>query len=120
MGKYCLLQPYLSQLLKVPMHLLETILAQMSSINQPQRQFIAVWRTTLTLFHGKATFRNLSRYSDFNEKTYARGCRRSFNLVEFNRLARATRTKGEKTLIAAMDCSFTKKSGKHTYGLGKF
>jgi hypothetical protein len=43
------------------MRLLETILRQMSSVKKSQRQFLVTVLTTLMRFHGKATFRNLSR-----------------------------------------------------------
>jgi hypothetical protein len=58
------------------MRILETILRQMSNVKNTQRQFLTTLLMTLMLFHGKATFRNLSRYSDSDEKTYARGFRR--------------------------------------------
>jgi hypothetical protein len=92
----------------------------MSNVKKSQRQFLATLLTTLMLFRGKATFRNLSRYSDYEEKTYARGFRRSFDFVEFNRLAIAPLIQNQETLVAALDCSFIRKSGKHTEGLGKF
>ncbi len=45
------------------MHLLETILRQMSSVKKSPCQFLVTVLTTLMLFHGQATFRNRSRYS---------------------------------------------------------
>jgi hypothetical protein len=71
-------------------------------------------------FRGKANFRNLSRYSEFNEKTYSRWFRRDFNFVEFNNISLAEISNSDNTLIAAIDCSFINKSGKRTYGLDKF
>jgi hypothetical protein len=50
---------------------IEFIIAQMSNVYKPQRQFFLVLMTTLMCFRGKANFRNLSRYSDCNEKTYS-------------------------------------------------
>ena len=40
--------------------------------------------TILTL-RGKVTFRNLSRYSAYSEKTYARQFAQPFGFVAFNR-----------------------------------
>ncbi len=101
----------------------------MSNVYKPQRQFIIILFTTLMCFRGKANFRNLSRYSDYNEKTYSRwftplcsvtASRRDFDFVEFNNLSLAEISNNNNTLIAAVYCSFINKSGKQTYGLDKF
>jgi hypothetical protein len=102
------------------MSIIETVLHQMSSVSTPQRKFMTVLLTTWMCLRGKAHFRNLSRYSDRHEKTYSRGFRRQFDFVEFNRLSLADLFAGDTLLIAAMDCSFSEKSGKHTYGVDKF
>jgi hypothetical protein len=102
------------------MSIIETVLRQMSSVSTPQRKFMMVLLTTWMCLRGKATFRNLSRYSKVSEKTYSRGFRRQFDFVEFNCLSLADLLAGGTLLIAAMDCSFSEKSGKHTYGLDKF
>jgi hypothetical protein len=102
------------------MKLLETILEQMSSVNKAQRKFVMVVLTSLMCLRGKANFRNLSRYSDLNEKTYSRGFRRDFDFVKFNQLSLDQINLSDHMLVAAMDCSFISKSGKHTYGLDKF
>jgi hypothetical protein len=61
----------------------------MSNVYKPQRQFIIILLTTLMCFRGKVNFRNLSRYSDYNEKTYSRWFRRDFDFIEFNNLSLA-------------------------------
>ncbi len=101
------------------MNRIKLILAQMSNVYKPQRQFFLVLMTTLMCFRGKAHFRNLSRYSDYNEKTYSRWFRRDFDFVEFNNLSLTEISNNDNTLIAAVDCSFVNKSGKQTYGLDK-
>jgi len=102
------------------MNLLETILEQMSSDRYAQRQFLVVVLTSLMCLRNKANFRNLSRYSDYHEKTYSRGFRRDFDFVKFNQLSLSQIRSSGHTLIAAVDCRFINKSGKHTYGLDKF
>jgi len=102
------------------MNLLETILEQMSSDRYAQRQFLVVVLTSLMCLRNKVNFRNLSRYSDYHEKTYSRGFRRDFDFVKFNQLSLSQIRSSGHTLIAAVDCSFINKSGKHTYGLDKF
>ena len=69
---------------------------------------------------GKVNFRNLSRYSDYCEKTYARHYCRPFAFVEFNQRLVNEIVSADHELIGVMDCSFIPKSGKETYGLGYF
>jgi putative transposase len=70
---------------------------------------------------GRANFRNFSRYRDYHEKTFSRWYRQSFNFVEFNRLLwLPINSDRSPVMIAALDCSFIRKCGKHTEGLGKF
>lgn len=69
---------------------------------------------------GKVNFRNLSRYSDYCKKTYARHYRRPFAFVEFNERLVTEIVPADHELLGVMDCSFIPKSGKETYGLGNF
>ena len=59
-------------------------LSAMTGLFKPQQKFITSLLLTLCLFRGKATFRNLSRYSDYCEKTYSRQYRKSFDFTQFN------------------------------------
>jgi hypothetical protein len=103
------------------MEIIKTILQQMSNVTQPQVKFMLVLLPLLVCLRGRANFRNLSRYSDYHEKTFSRWYRRHFDFVEFNRLSLLPLgEEAETTLIAATDCSFISKSGKHTEGLSKF
>ncbi|WP_250083801.1 hypothetical protein [Halomonas llamarensis] len=60
----------------------------------------------LMCLRGRVNFRHLSRYSDYHEKTF----------LSLLTLSEET----ANTLIAAMDCRFIPKSGRHTEELGKF
>lgn len=102
------------------MEIVKTILQQMSNVTKPQRKFMQALLPLLMCWRGRANFRNLSRYSDYHEKTFSRWYRSDFDFVEFNRLSLQPISEAETTLIAATDCSFISKSGKHTEGLGKF
>ena len=102
------------------MEIVKTILHQLSNVTKPQRKFMQVLLPLLRCLRGRANFRNLSRYSEYHEKTFSRWYRRDFDFVEFNRLSLLVPVEAETTLIAATDCSFIPKSGKHTDGLGKF
>lgn len=102
------------------MSTVNAVLKRMSSIKKPQRTFLIILLTTLMYLPGKATFRNLSRYSDLHEKTYSRGFRRDFNFVQFNTLSLSEWVTNGHTWAAAIDCSFSPKSGQQTYGLDYF
>ncbi|MCL7928513.1 transposase [Halomonas llamarensis] len=103
------------------MEIVNTVLQQMSSLKKPQRRFMLALLPLLMCLRGRVNFRNLSRYSDYHEKTFSRWYRRDFDFTEFNRLSLLTLSEETaNTLIAAMDCRFIPKSGRHTEGLGKF
>ena len=76
--------------------------------------------SVLRLFQGKATFRNLSRYSDMHEKRFSRWSRRAFDFAHFNARLLAHELPKDHERIVAIDASFMKKSGKYTEGLGYF
>jgi hypothetical protein len=102
------------------MQLIETILQNMSTISTPQRKFLLTLLTTIQMLRGKMTFRNLSRYSDLHEKTYARQFQKSFDFADCNERALTTFLPKKTSKIATIDCTFVAKSGRHTYGLDLF
>jgi hypothetical protein len=102
------------------MNLIATILQKMSSISTPQRKFLVTLLTTIQLLRGNMTFRNLSRYSDLHEKTYARHFRQLFDFAYYNHVALTTLLPTTTTKIGAIDCTVISKSGKRTYGLDHF
>lgn len=102
------------------MNMIETIFNKISDISKPQRRFIQVLLTTIMLMRGKVNFRNMSRYSGLSEKTFSRQFRNPFDFAKFNRIGIETVVSSHTSVIAAMDCSFIPKSGKNTYGLGRF
>jgi hypothetical protein len=65
-------------------------------------------------------FTNLSRYSYLSEKTYRRHFLKSFNFPQFNQYFLEFALNPEHTVIAVIDCSFLRKSGKKTDGKGYF
>lgn len=76
--------------------------------------------STLIIVCGRATFTNLSRYSQINERTYRRQYQRSFNFIRFNQTLIQQAIDPHSQMILAVDCSFIPKSGKQTYGLDYF
>lgn len=101
------------------MQLLETILEKMSSLTKPQKNF-ADFIDGLMCLRGRATYSNLSRYSELSEKTYQRWFGKKLDFMEFNRLGINEIIPASHEKIAVLDCSFMEKSGENTYGLGKF
>lgn len=102
------------------MKLTDTILEKMSNVFKPQRKFVTILLTSIILMRGKVNFRNLSRYSEPSEKTFSRQFRIPFDFAEFNSIGITMTVDSHTSVIAATDCSFISKSGKHTYGLAKF
>ena len=99
---------------------IERILSEMPGVAKPQRKFLVLVLTVFIYLRGKANFRNLSRHSELSEKTYSRWFRREFDFVEFNRRGLGEIVENAREMVAVVDCSFCKKSGKQTYGLDKF
>ena len=99
---------------------INNILDEMIGVAKPQKKFLVTLFLTILLMRGKVNFRNMSRYSDLNEKSYSRHFRKSFDFVDFNKQLIAESVPSYHEKIAVMDCSFITKSGKETYGLGFF
>jgi hypothetical protein len=54
------------------MTIVTDILKQMPAVSQPQRKFLAMLFATILALRGHVTFRNLSRYCDYSERTISR------------------------------------------------
>ena len=102
------------------MRLIESVLCRTVQANRWQRRFIVVVLELMLMVPGKATFRNLSRYSEYEEKTFSRGFGRSYDWVAFNHEAIAQVIPREHEQALVLDASFVKKSGRCTYGLDRF
>jgi hypothetical protein len=102
------------------MNIRESILQQMPGISQPQKKFLITLFSTILLVYGKVNFTNLSRYSYLSEKTYRRHFLKSFNFPQFNQYFLELALNHEHTVIAVIDCSFLRKSGKKTDGKAYF
>src|SRR5262245_4354737 len=66
---------------------------------------------------GHATFRHLSRYSSYDERTFARWYAKAFDLVSLNQVAITQVTPPEPEQALVIDASFVPKSGQKTSGL---
>ena len=96
-----------------------TILAKMEHISKPFSKFLYSLIRALLSGRGRNNFLNLSRWSNVSAKTFSRNFRKAFDFSKFNGLLVDTFHPSEDFIIA-VDCSYISKSGKKTYGLGKF
>jgi hypothetical protein len=101
------------------MPLLESVLSNLK-LNQPLRSFLNELLLLLLVVPGRATFRNLSRYSGYVEKTFSRWFRRPVDWAGLNVAAIRAVVPAEHESVLAFDPSYVPKSGKHTDGLGHF
>ena len=99
---------------------INNMLEKMTGVTKPQKKFLVTLFLTILLLRGKVNFRNMSRYSGLNEKTYSRQFRKPFDFADFNKQLIEETVPSDHEKIAVMDCSFITKSGKKTYGLGFF
>jgi len=102
------------------MRLLDSVLECLPNISRPQKKFLRHVLELLWLFPGSATFRNLSRYSDYCEKSFARWYSRELDFVSLNQDIILSHVPVEHEQALALDASFIGKSGKNSYGLGSF
>jgi hypothetical protein len=100
-----------------PMRLLDSVLITMG-LSQPFRRFLGELLMLLVIVPGRATFLNLSRYSDYAEKTFRRWLRRKVDWAQLNVTAIRAVVPGDHESVLAFDPSFVPKSGKRTAGLG--
>lgn len=98
----------------------EAILNSLTGIRKSQKTFMLILFKTVLALSGRVNFLNLSRYSELSEKTYSRNFRRHFDFTAFNSRIIETVYNTSHQYILAGDASFIPKSGKYTYGLGKF
>lgn len=96
-----------------------TILAKMDKISKPFSKFLYSLLVALLSSKGKSNFLNLSRWSDISAKTFSRNFRKTFDFSKFNGLL-VDFFHPSDDFIIAIDCSYIAKSGKKSYGLGKF
>ena len=102
------------------MRLLQSILPHRKQTKKPQGKFVAHLLGLMLMLPVHATFRNLSRYSPYHERTFARWYGRTFDWGTLNKAAITEVVPPEHEQALVMDASFVPKSGKHTYGLDHF
>ena len=102
------------------MRLLQSVLNCLKQTKKPQHKFVTHLLGLMLMLPGHATFRNMSRYSSYHERTFARWYGRNFDWVSLNHAAITKVVPPDHDQALVMDASFVPKSGKHTYGLDRF
>lgn len=102
------------------METVKRILSQMSRISKPQQKFLLILFSTIIIVRGRANFRNMSRYSNVNEKTFSRNFRKEFDFTLFNHLLISATIPEANRKMAVVDASYVPKSGKDSYGIDYF
>jgi Transposase DDE domain len=97
----------------------DAIIVKMETTPKPFRKFLFFLVRAFLSVKGRCNFQNLSRWCLLNEKTFRRNFLKPFNFSLFNQNLIDTFHPNEP-FIAAIDCSYVPKSGKKTYGIGKF
>jgi hypothetical protein len=97
----------------------EAIIVKMPRISKHFRTFLSHLILVFLSGKGRNNFLNMSRWSALHEKTFRRNYVKTFDFKAFNQCLIDLFYPNEP-FIAALDCSFINKSGKHSYGLGKF
>jgi hypothetical protein len=98
--------------------LTSTILQKMTGLPKPRREFLQHLMSLLVSLRGRFNFMNLSRWGHFNELTYRQHFGKAFDFLTFNSLLVLSHCSAQTAIV--FDPSHLSKSGKHTYGLGRF
>ena len=100
------------------LRVVEATLGKVKKVSLPLTKFIVHVVELWLSMNCRYVFTNMQRWGDRAEKSYRRMFQKFFDWFGFNlQLVKGSRT-GE--IIAVFDPCFIKKSGKCTYGLGKF
>jgi|GEM_PF-3753858 len=103
-------------ILRIKTYLYGSNISSIIGTEQPSTSISRSFFSVLLTFTGRATWTNLSWYSVYSERSMRRYARKSLNFALIN----AELLKHMDPKIIAMDATTIQKSGKHTFGLGKF
>ena len=69
------------------MRLLQSVLSSLNQTKKPQYKFVTHLLGLMLMLPGHATFRNMSRYSPYHERTFSRWYGRGFDWASLNQAA---------------------------------
>jgi hypothetical protein len=96
----------------------EATLGKITEVKKPVAKFVIHIVELWLGMNCRYVFSNMQRWGKMAEKSYRNCFKKFFDWFGFN--FQILRQHGGKEIIAVFDPSFIRKSGKHTYGLGKF
>lgn len=89
-----------------------------NKISKWRRDFLIEIFLLFLSIKGRINFLQFGRFGKFNEQRYRQQFEKDFDFMEFNQ--QIVLTSAGKNLAIAFDPSYIPKSGKKTYGLGKY
>lgn len=93
-------------------------LVEIKGINKWRKDFIVEILILFVSIKGRINFSQLGRYGNYGEQRYRQQFEKDFNFLKFNKQLISKHGSGQFAI--AFDPSFISKSGKKTYGLGKY
>ena len=88
------------------MRLLQSVLTRLKQTKAPQRKFVTHLFGLLLMLPGHATFRNMSRYSPYHERTFARWYDTNLDWVALNKAAIIEIVPADHEQALIIDASF--------------
>lgn len=98
--------------------LIVSILDKMSGLNKSRTKFMIHILSLYLTIKGRINFLQMARYGLYQESTYRNNFEKEFDFETFNRINIEQNTSLEPLLV--FDPSYISKSGKYSYGIGKF
>lgn len=102
------------------MTIVTATLKQLPGLSKPRREFVAALFATILALRGRFNYRNLARYGAYCEQTYARHFAQPLPWLAYHTQVVKDAVPTSHQLMRAQDASFIPKSGKATWGLGRF
>lgn len=102
------------------MTIVTATLKQLPELTKSRRQFFAALIATILAVRGRVNYRNLARYGSYCEHTYARHFAQPFPWLAYHAQVVREAVPATHRVLLAQDASFVRKSGKATWGLGRF
>ncbi len=96
----------------------ETTLGKITEVKKPLAKFVIHMVELWLGMNCRYVLSNMERWGEMTEKSYRNGFSKFFEWFKFNYVL--VQQHCSKELIAVLDPSYIKKSGKHTYGMGMF
>ena len=98
--------------------LVEKIVNKIEGLKKPRKYFMVSIIILYLSMRGRYTFKGMERYGDHCEKTYRLHFEQDFDFLSFN--LELSKEHLSDRCVLAFDPCFLSKSGKYTYGKGKF